>query len=73
VIIHDLDIVCVPIPPLETDPELIVDPNAVMSFAISLEGLQVETKADSDPEARLQHPREPAGHGRLFRWLETSC
>jgi hypothetical protein len=28
-IIHDVDVVCVPIPPIEPDPELIVDPNAV--------------------------------------------
>ena len=42
VIIHDFDIVSVSIPPCETNPELFVDPDAVLSAAVSLQSFQPE-------------------------------
>ena len=36
-VIDDLNVVCVAIPPSEADPPLIVDPDAVLALAISLE------------------------------------
>ncbi len=40
VIIHDLHVIRIAIPPIETDSKLIVDPNAVFPFAVSLQLLQ---------------------------------
>ncbi|MNL88828.1 hypothetical protein D3C87_2187830 [compost metagenome] len=40
VIITDLDLIGVAIPPNETNTPLIVDPDAVLSLAIALQGLQ---------------------------------
>ena len=42
-IIHDFDVVSVSIPPCETNPELIVDPNTVLAPAISFKRFQPET------------------------------
>jgi hypothetical protein len=43
-IVHDFDVVGVSIPPSETNPELIVDPNAVLAAAISFEHFQSEAR-----------------------------
>jgi len=41
VIIDDLDVKSIPIPPYEADTVLIVDSNAVLSSTVAAEGLQV--------------------------------
>jgi hypothetical protein len=41
-IIHDLDVVRVPLPPSKTNPELIVNPNTVLAPPISLKRFQPE-------------------------------
>jgi len=40
VIIHDLDIVCVPLEPNEAETPLVVDPNAVLSLSVAVQGFQ---------------------------------
>jgi hypothetical protein len=40
VIVYDLDIVSVSIPPTEADTPLVVDPNAVLSFPVSSQFLK---------------------------------
>jgi hypothetical protein len=44
VIIHDLNVMGVSVPPIKTDAELVVDPNTVLAPAISFEGFQAETR-----------------------------
>jgi len=39
-VIHDLDAVGIPILPEETNPPLIVDPDAVLAFAVTLQSLK---------------------------------
>ena len=39
VVIDDLDVEGVTVPPNETDPKLIIDPNAVLPHSIALEPL----------------------------------
>ena len=39
-VIHDLDVLCVPIAPYEAEPPLVIDSNAVLAFAVALQGLQ---------------------------------
>jgi hypothetical protein len=39
-VIHDLDAVGIPILPEETNPPLIVDPNAVLTFAVTFQSLK---------------------------------
>jgi hypothetical protein len=40
VIIHDLDIVCVPFTPNEAETPLVIDPNAVLSLSVAVQGFQ---------------------------------
>jgi hypothetical protein len=40
-IIDDFDVKCVTVTPLETDPPLLVDPNAVLALAIALQSLKL--------------------------------
>jgi len=41
-IIHDFNVVRIPVPPGKTNPELIVDPNTVLAPPISLKRFQPE-------------------------------
>jgi hypothetical protein len=40
VVVHNLDVVCISVPPVEADPPLIVDANAVPARPIPLQKLQ---------------------------------
>jgi len=40
-IVNDLNLICVPLPPHKADSKLIVDPNAVLTFAVFMESLKV--------------------------------
>jgi len=39
-VIHDLDVLCVPIAPYEADPPLVIDTNTVLAFAAAFQGFQ---------------------------------
>ena len=40
-IVDDLDVESMPVTPLETDPPLLVDPNAVLALSITLQRLEL--------------------------------
>jgi hypothetical protein len=69
VIIHDLDVVRISVAPDETDPELVVDANAVLPLPIAPERLQPVSRKNGQvpkllcgvqqPEFALRNPRDP--------------
>src|SRR5581483_7376554 len=40
VVVDDLDFICLPVRPAETDPPLLVDPDAVLPLAVAFERLE---------------------------------
>ena len=71
VIIHDLNIMGVSIPPVETDAELVVDPNAVLALAISFEGFQVETRQVQIAQRGCRVQESQPDAGRLLNRLKS--
>jgi hypothetical protein len=72
-IIHDFDVVRVSIAPIETNPELIVDPNTVLAPAISFKRFQPQAR---EPEifkrGRSVQKFQPDAR-RLFNRLKSSA
>ena len=65
-VVYDFYVQCVPPFPPETDPPLIVDPDAMLPRSLPLESLQ--SVAWRSPEIRerlgvVEHPELPAGDG----------
>jgi len=62
VVIHDLDVVRVVFTPDETDAELVVYPNAVLTLPVALEPFQTIARGTSQVEQAdggVQHPELP--------------
>jgi hypothetical protein len=62
VVIDDLDIGRIAIPPAEADPPLVVDPDAVLTLAVSVESLQSIPRRNAEVIkrcCRIQHPKLP--------------
>lgn len=53
-VIHDLNVVRVAVSPPETDPPLVVDPNAVLTFPVSCQFFQPIPGWDSQVLDRLR-------------------
>src|SRR5580704_17142906 len=72
-ITHNLDVVRIPVPPSETNSELVVDPNTVLAPAISLKRIQPEA---GEPEifkrGRCVQKFQPDAR-RLFNRLKSSA
>jgi hypothetical protein len=65
VVIHDLYIMGVAAPPSETDPPLVVDPDAVLPLPISPQPLESVPGRDPQvvqPLGGIKHPELPQGH-----------
>jgi hypothetical protein len=63
VIIHDLDIVCVPFAPNEADTPLVVDPDAVLPLSVAVQGFQAISRRRyqvSQFRRAVQLPKLPA-------------
>ncbi len=63
-IIHDLDIVCVPFAPNEADTPLVVDPDAVLPLSVAVQGFQAISRRRyqvSQFRGAVQLPKLPAG------------
>jgi hypothetical protein len=72
-IIHDFDVVSVSIPPCETNPELIVDPNTVLAPAISFKRFQPETWEPEMFKRDRCIQQFPQDARRLFNRLKSSA
>jgi hypothetical protein len=65
VIINDFDAICVTLLPFETDPPLIIDPNAVLPLTISMQPLQLvsgRTAKVIERFCRIQQQKSSQGH-----------
>jgi hypothetical protein len=72
-IIHDFDVVSESIPPCETNPELIVDPNIILTPAISFKRFQPETwEPEIFKRDRCIQQFQPDAR-RLFNRLKSSA
>jgi hypothetical protein len=63
-IIYNLNLFCVPVSPLETDPPLLVDANAVLTDPIPSQSFQPVPgwhPQSVQPARRIQHPQLPQG------------
>jgi hypothetical protein len=58
---------------METDAELVVDPNAVLPFAISFEGFQAETRQIQIAKRSCRVQKGQPDAGRLLNRLESSA
>jgi len=61
-VVDDLDVVCIPRPPHETDPPLTIDADAMLPGPITLELLQPIGRRDPqvlDCCRRIEHPKLP--------------
>jgi len=64
VIIHYLDIVCVPFAPEEADTPLVIDPDAVLSLSVAMQGFQAISRRRHQVtqfRGAVQLPKLPAG------------
>ena len=72
-IIHDFDVLSAGIGPSETDPELVVDPDAVLSFPVALKSFQTISRRDAkviQPPGDFQLPKLTPGHsGKIGKTL----
>src|SRR3954447_483473 len=65
VVVDDLDLVSVPIAPLEADPPLVVDTDAVLARPLAAQALQPVPRGDLEILKSLgvvQHPKLPTRH-----------
>ena len=65
-IIHDFDVLSAGIGPSETDSELVVDPDAVLSFPVAFESFQTVPWRNAkvlQPPSYFQLPKLAPGHG----------
>jgi hypothetical protein len=70
VVVDDLDIVRVSVPPFKADPELVVDPDAVLAFPVTLECFQPEARQLEIPERRSRVQEFQSDPSRLFDALK---
>jgi hypothetical protein len=62
-IVDDLNLVCVPLAPNKTEPPLVVDPDAVLSSSIAVQGFQTIPRRSnqvSQFRSAVQLPKLPA-------------
>jgi hypothetical protein len=75
-IIHDFDLLSAGIGPSETDPELVVDPDAVLSFPVAFKSFQAIPGRDAkvlQPPGYFQLPKLTPGHsGKIGKKLYRS-
>jgi hypothetical protein len=72
-IIHDFDVVRIPIPPSKTDPELVVDPDTVLASPISFKCFQPEAgETEIFERGRCVQKFQPDAR-RLFNRLKSSA
>jgi hypothetical protein len=63
----------VSVTPMETDAELFVDPDAVLPFAISFEGLQMKTRQIEIVKRSCRVQKGQPDAGRLLNRLESAA
>jgi hypothetical protein len=72
-IIRDFDVLSARISPSETDPELVIDPDAVLSFPVALKSFQTISGRDAkviQPPGDFQLPKLTPGHsGKIGKTL----
>jgi hypothetical protein len=75
-VIDDLDVLGPRIGPAKADPELVVDPESVLSCPVALEGFQMISGRNAQvlqPSGDFQLPKFPASHsgeiGEPFDWI----
>ena len=75
-IINDFDVLSAGIVPSETDPELVVDPDAVLSFPVAFKSFQTIPGWDAkvlQPPGYFQLPKLTPGHcGEIGKTLYRS-
>jgi len=64
-VVHDLDVEGIAVAPAEADPVLVIYPDAVLAFAITLQGFQSVARRDTQVghvRSGVQHLKFPSRH-----------